>query len=399
MARRPVTAAKPAPTRRQISRAQREANIQRAVLIGTAVIGLAVLGLLAFAAINEYILKPRHVIVSVNDDRISAAEFQQRVKFDYVIQAGAVSPEQLGIDAAFYAELDMENMINDLLVMQKAIEMGITVSDQEVDDYYSGSALPTPTPTLTPAGPTSTPTATPTFVYTLTPLPTPTLAPDVTPTATATLTPTPSTPPTVTPTFTPAPTLTEAEYSQRVNEFISEISSITGIPEARVRELWNERARVTLYRQKLVEKLALQVDDTKIVAHVAQIQVTTQDEALSALERLNAGEEFAIVAAELSQDSFTAYKGGDLGWVTQEQLQEVIGEAVFNLPVGEISGPIETETGWYIVKVYDRQEVPTTDSDKESQRQRQFSELVSQWRDEADVTIDDSWQNYIPSLP
>jgi peptidyl-prolyl cis-trans isomerase D len=71
-----------------------------------------------------------------------------------------------------------------------------------------------------------------------------------------------------------------------------------------------------------------------------------------------AGKDFAQLAKQESADS-TAAKGGDLGWLTQEQLPSPLDKAVFNLRKGEISDAIETPAGFHIVKADDIREAKT----------------------------------------
>ena len=70
------------------------------------------------------------------------------------------------------------------------------------------------------------------------------------------------------------------------------------------------------------------------------------------LTEARAGKDFAQLAKQESEDS-TAAKGGELGWVTQEQLPSPLDKTAFSLAKGEISTVIETPTGFHIVKVED----------------------------------------------
>ncbi len=70
----------------------------------------------------------------------------------------------------------------------------------------------------------------------------------------------------------------------------------------------------------------------------------------AALERLQAGEEFAALASELSDDP-SASAGGDLGWVTRGRQVEGFDEAAFALQAGETSEVFETTFGLEIVRV------------------------------------------------
>ena len=70
------------------------------------------------------------------------------------------------------------------------------------------------------------------------------------------------------------------------------------------------------------------------------------------LTEARAGKDFAQLAKQESEDS-TAAKGGDVGWVTQEQLPPPVDKTVFGLAKGETSNVIESSTGFHIVKVED----------------------------------------------
>src|SRR5690606_41839539 len=131
---------------------------------------------------------------------------------------------QLGLDKFFFAELTLNNIIDEMLIMQQAAERGITVSDAEVQEeleltfgYDAGEPEPTSTPV--PTEEVLEPTVTPTFVITLTPSPTPTLAPGVTPT------PTPSGPPTAAPTALPLPTAAQITEESLIAELAETLST------------------------------------------------------------------------------------------------------------------------------------------------------------------------------
>lgn len=74
-----------------------------------------------------------------------------------------------------------------------------------------------------------------------------------------------------------------------------------------------------------------------------------------ALERLRAGEDFAAVAEDVSDD-LSSTTGGDLGWVTRGRQIEGWDEAAFVLQAGEISEITETQSGYVIVQVDERRD-------------------------------------------
>ncbi|HWH32063.1 MAG TPA: peptidylprolyl isomerase, partial [Egibacteraceae bacterium] len=74
----------------------------------------------------------------------------------------------------------------------------------------------------------------------------------------------------------------------------------------------------------------------------SHILVPTREEAERVMERLQAGEDFAALAQELSQDPGSAQQGGDLGEFTRGRLVPEFEEAAFGAEVGELVGPIQT---------------------------------------------------------
>lgn len=70
------------------------------------------------------------------------------------------------------------------------------------------------------------------------------------------------------------------------------------------------------------------------------------------LKRIDAGETFADLAREFSQDMGTAPRGGALGdWTTGENLDRRFAAAAFNLQPGQISGLVETRFGFHIIRM------------------------------------------------
>lgn len=68
-------------------------------------------------------------------------------------------------------------------------------------------------------------------------------------------------------------------------------------------------------------------------------------------QRLLAGEDFAKLAREYSDDPGSKAKGGDLGFVRRGVLEKHFEKVAFSLPEGEISEPVETPFGYHIIQV------------------------------------------------
>ena len=82
----------------------------------------------------------------------------------------------------------------------------------------------------------------------------------------------------------------------------------------------------------------------------SHILVTKQSESLAIAERLKNGEKFGKLAKELSIDSGSGKKDGNLGYFTKGMMVKPFEEVAFKLQIGEISDPIKTEFGYHIIK-------------------------------------------------
>lgn len=79
-------------------------------------------------------------------------------------------------------------------------------------------------------------------------------------------------------------------------------------------------------------------------------------QAQEVLEKARAGEDFAALAKEYSQGP-TGQAGGDLGYFKRGDMVEAFDKAVFEkMKVGEVYGPVETQYGFHIIKLEDREE-------------------------------------------
>lgn len=114
------------------------------------------------------------------------------------------------------------------------------------------------------------------------------------------------------------------------------------------------------YNQHLSE---FSVPDKVKVAHIllkttgetskeaAQTLATAQ----KVLAQVKAGGNFADLAKKYSQDTGSAAKGGELGWIVRGQTVKPFEDAAFSMKPGQISGLIKTVYGYHIIKVEDRQ--------------------------------------------
>src|SRR5690554_1409139 len=160
--------------------------------------------------------------------------------------------------------------------------------------------------------------------------------------------------------------------------------------------------RQTLYVQ-LAEEKGIEVTEEQIRERYETIELShiliatepenaekprSQREALQraeeVYERIMAGEDFAQLAKEYSDDPFTAEMGGRIGRSTilffQQALEKNFVETALQLAVGEISKPVETRYGYHIIRVDDVKlaEGEEWEKEKENVRKELMLEALEQ---------------------
>ena len=86
----------------------------------------------------------------------------------------------------------------------------------------------------------------------------------------------------------------------------------------------------------------------------------------SVLTELKSGNDFAEVAKKYSDDTGTKEKGGDLGFFERRMMVQEFDEAAFNLEVGQVSDVVQTNFGYHIIKLVEKQPYPSFEEDKEN---------------------------------
>ncbi len=396
-------------------RVQAQQRMLRGIIGG--IVGLVVLLLLA-GLVWQYVILPDRAVARVNGEPITLHEFQVRVRVERMTLINQVNyyltffqifsnqPEMLnqfmaplqGLltrlqDAEALGRQVLDVMVDERLIVQEAQKRGIEVTDAEVEKAiqeafgYYAAGTPTPEPSPTP-WPTSTLSATQMALLGPSPTPSPTATAQATAEAEPTATGEPTASPTPKPTATP---FTAEAYRQRLDEWLAQ----AGISYDDLKAV----IRVQLYRQKLAEQITAEVPTTEEQVWARHILVEDEATAQEVLKKLQAGEDFAALAEEYSQDPGSAAQGGDLGWFGRGVMVKPFEDAAFGLDIGEISPPVQSDFGWHIIQVLGREERPMPPDRLEAARDQAFREWLQQVRAEADVEIYDWWTNYVPTEP
>jgi parvulin-like peptidyl-prolyl isomerase len=443
----------PVPHKKHVARLEREQQQTRIILYTFFGILGAVVLLLFYGWLDINVLQLNRPVAKVNDVEILVKEFEPRVKLrrqqliDNYIQYQQYQ-QFFGMDATsqlqsiesqlslpeFVGQSVLDEMINEEIVRQEAAKRGITASEEEINARiesefgYFPDGTPTPTVTTTAFLPPTEPESlleflTPTLEATETPLstatadsaptataqpvegtpaegttlePTATLEPIATatatlePTATATTGPTPTALPTATP-------YTAEGFAERLGDTEVNLAKF-GFDDTYLHNFFE----TLILREKLQAIVTADVQSVDEEIRARHILVADEATALDVIARLQAGEDFADLARELSTDTGSGANGGDLGWFGKNAMVPEFETAAYALEnPGDITTvPVQSNFGFHIIQLLARREAPLTPDALQQAKDVAFQEWLTAAR-EGDYTVEtfDVWQARVPTTP
>jgi peptidyl-prolyl cis-trans isomerase D len=130
---------------------------------------------------------------------------------------------------------------------------------------------------------------------------------------------------------------------------LSDIAAQIEVSDADLRSYYEqERERFQTEEERRVRHILINVESGELQAAQARA-----DEVLS---RLNAGEDFASLAQELSDDAGTRAQGGELGWIARGTLPGPFEDALYSMDLDEVRGPVQTDFGLHIMQLEELRE-------------------------------------------
>ena len=154
----------------------------------------------------------------------------------------------------------------------------------------------------------------------------------------------------------------QSYYDSHSQQFMTEEQVVVEYIELQPSDLLKE---VSVDNDLVDERYQAKVDAAKESStfHSAQILLEKKEDnshlALMAelQEKLQAGEDFAVLAKEHSEDFVTAESGGSLGYTQPGDLPEELEAALAQLEVGSVSGIVESKAGIHLLKLLDKKSV------------------------------------------
>lgn len=136
-----------------------------------------------------------------------------------------------------------------------------------------------------------------------------------------------------------SPETVDFEY---VEIALADIAANTVVSDEDLREYYeNERGLFETEEERRVRHILIDEPD----------EAVANERADAIMERLEAGESFEDLAAELSDDPGTRAQGGDLGRIVRGMLPGPFEDAVFDMSVGEVRGPVRSDFGTHIIRL------------------------------------------------
>ena len=187
----------------------------------------------------------------------------------------------------------------------------------------------------------------------------------------------------------------EALYRADYKEQLSTTKRIAGLSESEFRWLYE----MSLYREKVTDAITADITHEQDQVWARHILVADKASAQLVLDRLNNGEDFAAIAAEVSTDSSNAQQGGDLGWFGTGVMDPAFEQAAFSLGIGETSEPVQSSFGWHIIQVLGHEVRSISDAEFQNIQDQAMQDWLTAQREASDVQIFDYWKERIPTDP
>ena len=284
------------------------------------------------------------IVVRVGDRIVTRSQYERRLRDTFTEIEQTTRPEQVAAAKEEVRKRLVDDMINELLIKDRADRLNISVTDSDVKDaierlkgQYGITTDEQFEQSLRSSG------------------------------------------------------LTRADMEARLREtlvtqkvFARELRNRSDLTDAELRDRYNkEKESYRLpERAHLREIVVLKPEGEAKQAEAKQRAVEIAEAARKP------GTDFQNVASTMSE-SGSREKGGDLGEVAKGDLVPELDKAVFNAPNGTILGPLETKSAWHIILVEQRlpSEVPAFESIKDRLR-----------RDATEATFQRDYDNYIAAL-
>ena len=375
-------------TRKQLSRAERDARQSRNVLLIVGGIVAALALILGYGFLRENVLILTEPVANVNGEQISTRDFQNRVRLARLTlqqqvqrsvslgdqQSAQQYQQQLDDPASLGAQV-LSGMVDELLLKQGAAEFGVSVSPEEVQTFLEEDLGYLKNP----------------------PTPAPTRTPQPTPTVTAPITQTP------TPTSTPFPTatpITKEGFDTLYQDQLGVLASV-GLVDQDYRKIVELRLLGEKVNAAIASSVPTMTEQIKFkyirieAADVPTVTAVINADGFDAVYKAVISSTFPLTTVQASET---------FDWVPQEEISvttefgPTIAETLFTTPLSQtaIINLNEAGTAGYAVFVQDKGVQPIGSSFMSSRAQQAQQAWLEARRNPAYYL---TWQDRVPTKP
>jgi parvulin-like peptidyl-prolyl isomerase len=365
------------PTKRQLSRWQRQKRIQRIILISASIFFVLLIGFLIFGYVNEQVRPLNEPILKVNNKTYDMKYYVEML--GYVLEG--INPAQ----AYLMADMALGSIARNELVIQYSADLGITISDDEIEEELKKLDLPADEVRRDAY---AADTLSQRLISEYFDSQIPENVPQVKVQALC--------------------TETEDDAQEIINklnageefETLAETSSVEPttkdnkgdlgwLPKGYMGAAWSALADSRLETIAFSLEpgtLSKPVYDPDVIknggywiieviekegdekSHIRGILAGSLEKANEIKASLDRGEDFATLAMELSEYESTAENGGDMDWITKDFGDEAIVGLAFTLEPGTVSEPtfdetVPTKGAYWIVKALDKDDERQIDTE------------------------------------
>jgi foldase protein PrsA len=206
--------------------------------------------------------------------------------------------------------------------------------------------------------------------------------------------------PTTGPTATITPTATPYTFDGYQNQYATTVAGFAkfGMDDATYRSF----VEIRLLQEKIKEYLTKDVASTQQQVWARHILVGDEATALTLIERLKKGEDFAALAKEFSTDTSSAVNGGDLGWFGPGAMVAEFETAAYALekPGDFTQTPVQSQFGYHIIQLIAKQDRPMTADEVSKAKDAKYTDWLAATRESYEVVINDAfWKLREPKDP
>jgi parvulin-like peptidyl-prolyl isomerase len=355
------------------------------------VVAAVVVATVLFGLVYNFLVVPPQAVAVVNGEKITTEQFQAKAKYarfnivnqyDQAYQMyqfmGQYAPDyasqylyqmyQLYYSMQTIGTSSYQAIIDDVMTRQKAVEMGMTVTEDEIDakiqellNYYPDGAPVVSDATLVPTETAVEETA----------------SEEVTPTAVPT-------------------EYTQDLYESNYDTLMANVRSQAGLSE----EMFRYLVELDLYVDKVKATYTEEVGNpTEEVVWAKHILVETEAEALALLDQLDEGAAWDDLALANSLDTSNNTTGGDLGWFTKDEMVAEFADAAFAGNIGDIVGPVQTSYGYHLIMIVGHEDRAMDANGIQNLIDEKYYADVAEWENASTIEMMDNYVNRTPNSP